>query len=64
MLELGKVYAWDVISKTYPDMYAIITDEVCKDRLIRLEFRKYTDEGRRSGHVEETEQIAEHTGSG
>lgn len=31
MLELRKVYAWDVISKTYPDMYAIITDEVRKD---------------------------------
>ena len=31
MLELGKVYDWDVISSTYPDMYAIITDIVRKN---------------------------------
>ena len=28
MLELGKVYDWDVICSTYPDMYAIVTDAV------------------------------------
>ncbi len=31
MLEYGKRYDWNLISKTYPDMYAIITDAK-KDR--------------------------------
>lgn len=30
MLEAGKEYTWDVISKTCPDMYAIITDVTYK----------------------------------
>lgn len=30
-LQIGNVYSWDVISSSYPDMYAIITDVVEKD---------------------------------
>ena len=34
VLEMNKVYTWDEISSTYPDMYAIITDIERKDGAI------------------------------
>ncbi|MBQ9609475.1 MAG: hypothetical protein IJV15_08545 [Lachnospiraceae bacterium] len=34
-LEMGKVYKWSLISATYPNMYAIITDVKEKGGLIQ-----------------------------
>ena len=58
MLELGKVYDWDVISSTYPDMYAIITDIVRKNgSIIRcklLEIVPYEEKTKTALHYRQT----------
>ena len=35
MIENGKVYQWEEITKAYPNMYAIITDVARKDEMIQ-----------------------------